>query len=217
MRQLGSFCLLALLCACGRQAPDSPATVGGPGTDAGSPQPEPSDGGGVAPAPQIDPYKELVIVDSTVVLDGRTSNETGRAWSFRHAFEQLTPLGSSPSARAESWLRSFRASEVAGRAVDDRPGVEPLLAAWPRAHDGSLDLGRAPFRLVAIASRLDIATSPNGEARLIYGLVDPVSGEPGLMTVAFEYSLPPLGTANDRQAWAARWHGLASHPFGAEY
>ena len=62
----------------------------------------------------------------------------------------------------------------------------------------------------AIASRLDLTTSPQGEGRLVYGLIDPASGEPGLLTVAFEYALPSLGTANDRQAWAARWQILWS-------
>ena len=114
-------------------------------------------------------------------------------------------------------MRSFRIAQVGGRSVDDRPGASALLASWPRAADGSLDLARAPFRLIAIASRLDLVTSPLGEGRLIYGLVDPATGQPGLMTIAFEFALPPLGTANDRQAWAAKWHALASHPFGADY
>src|SRR4051794_21522417 len=122
MRRLGPFCLLALLCACGSQG-ETPVIGGDPGPDAGTPQPQPSDGGGVAPAPQIDPYKELVIVDSTIVLDARGSNESGGAWSFRRAVERLTPQGSSSPRLVENWLRSFRASEIAGRAVDDRAGV----------------------------------------------------------------------------------------------
>jgi len=165
----------------------------------------------------VDVYKELVIVDSSVVLDARASNATDGVWSFRRTVERLAPSGVSASAVVERWLRSFRAREVAGRRVDDRAGVDRLLASWPRSNDGWLDLARAPFRLVAIAGRLDLATTPNGEGRLIYGLVDPATGDPGLMTVAFEYALPPLGSKNDRQGWAAKWHALSEHSFGDDY
>ncbi len=218
MRRLGPLCALLLPCC----APGAPRDVGEPASppasvgaspDAGTPP----DGGTVATLPPVDPYKELIIVDSTVVLDARASNAADGAWSFRHNVERLAPQGTTPSRLVESWLRSFRATDVAGRTVDDRPRVDALLSAWPRSGDGSLDLARAPFRLVAIASRLDLPGSPRGEARLIYGLVEPATGEPGLMSVAFEYNLPPLGKANDRQAWAARWHALAQHPFGPDY
>jgi probable HAF family extracellular repeat protein len=183
-------------------------------SDGGTAQLPPTDGG----APHdVDPLKELVIVDSSVVLDARAANESDGAWSFRRTVERLTPAGVNPSTLVEGWLRSFRGSSAAGRTVDDRPGVEALLSAWPRKGDGSLDLARAPFRLIAIAGRLDLQSSPNGEGRLIYGLVDPQSGSPGLMTVAFEYALPPLGTGNDRQAWAAHFHALGAHPFGPDY
>jgi hypothetical protein len=197
---MGRLCrigvLVAALFACGRQA-------SAPSGDLGVPQ-----------TSGVDPYKELVIVDSSVVLDARGSNASDGAWSFRRMVERLTPPGTTAPAVAESWLRSFRVTQVGGRAVDDRPGAERLLAAWPRANDGSLDLAKAPFRLIAIASRLDLVTSPNGEGRLIYGLVDQASGEPGLMSVAFEYALPAAGAKNDRQAWAERWHALAAHAFG---
>ncbi|MCA1828464.1 MAG: hypothetical protein LC689_16190 [Myxococcales bacterium] len=215
--------VLVICCACGRTPPDDrsgsvapPAQDGGAAADAGVAL----DGGtdaGVVQLPAIDPYRELVIVDSSVVLDARASNGADGAWSFRRTIEQLTPAGMTPSRVAENWLRSFRVSDVAGRSVDDRPGADGLLSAWPRAADGSLDLSRAPFRLIAIASRLDLISSPNGEGRLVYGLVDPATGDPGLMSVAFEYALPSLGTANDRQAWAARWHALAARPFGGDY
>jgi probable HAF family extracellular repeat protein len=180
------------------------------GPDAGLPMAD----GGVAQLPPIDAWRELVIVDSSVVLDARASSAEDGAWSFRRTAEQLSP---DPARLIEDWLQTFHTGSVGGRGVDDRPGVDRLLAAWPRASDGSLDLSRAPFRLIAIASRLDLATSAAGEGRLIYGLVDPATGEPGLMTVAFEYALPPLGAASDRQAWAARWHALGNLAFGPAY
>jgi hypothetical protein len=211
MRQLRAvLVLLAACCGCGQQSGGERTGVVPP-PDAGTPD------AGTPPPPAIDVYKELVIVDSSVVLDSRASNAADGAWSFRRTVERLTPAGTTAPAFVEAWLRSFRGADVAGRAVDDRSGVERLLASWPRTGDGSLELARAPFRLVAIAGRLDLITSPNGEGRFVYGLVDPVTGAADLMTVVFEYALPPLGTANDRQAWAARWHALASHSFGGDY
>jgi probable HAF family extracellular repeat protein len=176
-----------------------------PAADAGTPDAGP--GAQLAP---VDPLKELVIVDSSAMLDQRASNAAGGAWSFRKTMERL-------GQRPEPWLQSFHAASIGGRAVDDRPKVDALISSWPRAADGSLDLAKAPFRLVAIAARLDLSTSPNGEGRFIYGLVDPVTGAPGLMTVAFEFALPSLGTSNDRQAWAAKFHALGALPFGETY
>ena len=215
MRRLGMVVLVAVLCACGQQAPDARSGSAAPSQDGGTAPDAGADGGVHLPA--IDPYRELVIVDSSVILDARASNAADGAWSFRRTAEQLAPSGMTPAQLVENWLRSFHVSAVGGRQVDDRPGVDGLLASWPRVADGSLDLSRAPFRLIAIASRLDLVSSPNGEGRLVYGLVDPATGEPGLMTVAFEYALPSLGAPNDRQTWAARWHALADHPFGSEY
>jgi probable HAF family extracellular repeat protein len=200
-RPLACACAI-LIAGCGRT--DAPTTSSLPPDQ--TPQP-----------PSVDPYKELIIVDASVVLDARASNAIGGPWSFRWIVEQLTPPGLSGSSLVERWLRSFRLDEVEGRRVDDRPGVDRLLSSWPRAVDGSLDLARAPFRLLAIASRLDLESSPRGEARLVFGLVEPATGDPGLMTVAFDYRLPSLGTANDRRAWAARWHALGDHAFGSGF
>ena len=89
--------LLALCFACGRHPPDARSGSTAPSQDGGS-LPPPDDGGtlpdgGPVPLPAIDPYRELVIVDSSVVLDARASNATGGAWSFRRTVEQLTPPG----------------------------------------------------------------------------------------------------------------------------
>lgn len=203
------------ICACGTQPGGGQRQVQPPppiDADAGTP---PADGGGgedtgAGPSAEaVDPWKELVIVDSSVVLDARASSAGGGAWSFRRLMERLGPRD-----LAESWLRTWRQTSVNGFALEDRAGVEDLIASWPRSGDGSLDLSRAPFRLLAIVSRLDLANSPNGEARLIFGLYDPATGAPRRMTVAFEYRLPALGTGSDRAAWARRWHALGKVPFG---
>jgi len=168
-----------------------------------------SDGGGIAE--NVDPWKELVIVDSSVVLDARTSSAENGAWSFRQLMERLGPRD-----LTETWLRTFRQTALNGFAVEDRDKVEALISSWPR-RDGSLDLSQAPFRLLAIVSRLDMANGMSGEARLIYGLYDPATGAPRKMTLAFEYRLPELGTQNDRAEWARRWHALGALAYGGDY
>src|SRR5438105_14031834 len=157
MRRLGMVVVVAVLCACGERRPGARAGGAEPSQDGGTAAPE--DGGVQLPA--IDPYRELVIVDSSVILDARASNAADGAWSFRRTAEQLAPSGMTPAQLVENWLRSFHVSAVGGRQVDDRPGVDGLLASWPRGADGSLDLSRPPFRLIAIASRLDLVSSPN--------------------------------------------------------
>jgi hypothetical protein len=173
------------------------------------------------PVVQLDPYRALVVVDASVVLDARASNAQGGPWSFRWLMEQLAG-GEGPAPRfVEAWLRSLRTPSVNGFALEDRRGVEALLGtgpgAWPRTRIGELDLSRAPFRLLAIVNRMDVNSYSNGEGRFVFGFVDPATGEPGRMTVAFEYRLPPLGTPDDRKAWAQRWYEAAQHPFGEAY
>ncbi len=219
--------LCAAVCACGSAA-GSGSTGGGPPTypaDAGS---RPGDSGGGSPdggygespgpdggsgpvAENVDPWKELVIVDSSVVLDARASNENDGAWSFRRLMERL-----GPGVQVESWLRTFRQASLNRFPLEDRADVEDLIASWPR-RDGVPDLAQAPFRLLAVVSRIDLTTSANGEARLVYGLYDPATGAPRKMTVGFEYRLPALGTPNDRAEWGRRWHALGKLPYGEQF
>lgn len=182
---------------------DGGSADAGPGATGDSPDAGPA---------AIDADRELAIVDPSVVLDPRASNQADGAWSFRWLVEQFA--GARAPQLVEVWLRSLRTASVDGAPVGDRSGVEDLLSAWPRAQDGSLDLSRAPFQLLAIFNRLDLAGSGKGEGRFVFGLVDPATGQPGRMTVALEYRLP---STSSRQEWAQRWHALAGHGFGAQY
>ncbi len=84
-----------------------------------------------------------------------------------------------------------------------------------------LDMRNPPFRLMAVVFRNDLAdlTPPRGhnaandpqrdppqagELRIVYGLIDPATGAPKNLTVAFEYSLPAQ-TENDVTLWQKRW------------
>lgn len=183
------------------------------------------------PQLSVDPYRALMVVDASVVMDARASNESDGPWSFRWLMEQLAGSEERAPQFVEAWLRSLRTPSLNGFPLDDRKGVEVLLGtgpgAWPRTSTGALDLSRAPFRLLAITNRMDdvvrtvesvdVTNSSNGGGRLVFGFVDPATGEPGRMTVAFEYRLPPLGTPDDRKAWAQRWFDAAQQPWGEAY
>jgi hypothetical protein len=185
----------------------------------------------VAPIPHaIVPLKELVIVHPSVVRDPqRTSNAARGPWSFRWLMEQLSGNHGLDKATyfVEAWLGTFHpgnAPEVPAGLLSDRPGVDDLLARWPKRSDGHIDLDQAPFRLLAITNRLDLGTTFGdfGEGRFVFGLVDPVTKTPLAMTVIFEYRLPgmpstPKDDVAKRQSWAQRWHALGALPFGEQY
>jgi probable HAF family extracellular repeat protein len=197
------------LLACSRAGPSNPSAV------------DPADAATSGAAIDIDPYRELFIVDPSVVLDARGSSVANGPWSFRWLIEQMADAGTSPAALVEAWLRSLRTQSLNGFSLEDRQGVEEFLGggsrAWPRTSSGALDLSRAPFRLLAIVNRLDLSEQGQGEGRFVFGLIDPATGAPERMTVAFEYRLPPLGTGDDLAEWGRRWHDLARHPFGEDY
>ncbi len=188
---------------------------------------------------QIDRFKELEIIDDAVVNDARTKNETGGAWSFRHAVEELSE--GDTSAFLDKWLNSFARSgqvngfSVAGRTFGHRALVCPWLRSTPENECDAtctvcktkhLDLAKAPFKLLAIANRLDLSgiyEGTAGEGRLVFGAT---SGPADLaanrrctsgadtgctldMTVIFEYALPQ-GEGRDAAHWAREWHKLGA-------
>jgi hypothetical protein len=92
-----------------------------------------------------------------------------------------------------------------------------VLDNFPRLPDGSLDLDRAPLRLLAIVNRLDLrnlAAGNAGEGRFVFGVLGPF-GSVQQFTVILEYKLPAQ-TEQDVLDWANAWHGLSSHPFPSE-
>lgn len=216
MRRILALLLLAAGCS-------------GPGTD---------ETAAAAKAIDINTYKELMIVHPSVVADAeRTSNVADGHWSFRWLMERLSAdSGLSPGEFVEAWLHQFRLTTVPGTDVPlrDRPGVDDLIARWPKDDSGHIDLAYSPFRLLAIVNRIDKGTSLGdmGEGRFVFALVDPDTLDPGdpdprmatpmSMTVIFEFHQPgqPKTATKDhkqRQRNAQKWHALGSLPFGERY
>ena len=176
--------------------------------DATPPEPSPAERG-----------RDLVVTDDDT-LASLSKNASGDPLSFRRAIERVAPGGALPWMRA--WAQRLRDEGAPARA-DLLDGV---TCAWLRSAPDSgctddcttcaatdLPLDRAPFRLVAVVNRTDLADMPDraadgGEGRLVFGLTDGPAdnGAPArAMTVAFEYAQP--GAARD---WAERWHDLAA-------
>src|SRR5690606_10170826 len=68
----------------------------------------------------------------------------------------------------------------------------------------------APFRLIAIVNRVDLASAAcesGGELRYVYTAIDPASGEPLEMTAILEIPYPSTRPAAE---WARAWRDLAA-------
>jgi hypothetical protein len=145
----------------------------------------------------------LMITDTSVVRDlTRTYDpctDTGAAlgpWSFGHLMTELAnqPLtGIDPSDLAEDWLASWLTNQLPGSAsvvVPPRTQMQKIIDDWRAVSGGSkLDLKKAPFRLLAIVNRIDLASRGKGgggygggvggnfldagEGRFVFGLVLP--------------------------------------------
>jgi hypothetical protein len=185
----------------------------------------------------IDPFKEILINDPAVIDDVRARNGSNGAWSFRHAMENMAPLGMDPGDFVVDWLRTWeQQGSFNGYPLDD-PKEEPrapvmhqlVLCPWYKRTPANecnadcstckakkIDLGQAPFRLEAIVNRVDLREQfldqPTGEGRLVYGLMDRAADDPAAQVLPFgmtiEYILPESRSAKE---WAAAWHALGKH------
>lgn len=212
MRRLFSAIGLLVACACG-SASDSP--------------PEPA--GTTVQALEIDPKRELLILDLSVVEAPERSAYPG-AWSFGHLIEELAGEHDVEEFIV-SWLTQYSVDiQVNGFNVEYREFfLERVLGAWKEKSKKNgvegLDLSDPPFRLLGIANRIDLRASAHGrvehagEGRMIFGFVDPggdqSTGEDILRaTMIMEYHLPAT-SCEQVQKWAEAWHSLGSLPMGS--
>lgn len=179
---------------------------------------------------KIDRFKELLVVEPSVVSDARSANATNGPWSFRHMMESLA--GGEASDFVIKWATQFGTSEtVNGFAVRPRPETtHRFICPWLRLRpenacditceqcgERKLDMARAPFRLIGIANRQDLKKKLGnaGEGRLLFTLTDGPGDDPRSqpleMTVIFEFALP-MDATRDSHYWATRWHELGSFP-----
>jgi hypothetical protein len=186
------------------------------------------------------PDKELFITDVSVVDDClrttwgpclSTPNPplpaTQGAWTFGTRMASLagTTNAATLSTFTINWINHWLVNQtINGDPVPARPSAQSIIDQWRAASGGAktLDMTKAPFRLLAIVARLDLREnagysggSSAGEGRFIYDLINP-DGSPTQFLVIFEYGLDAADCATVLK-WANTWHGLGGHPFGPDY
>ena len=185
--------------------------------------------GGGAP-PTIDPARELMITDLSVVEDPTRTVATtalpsaAAPWTFGRLVQQMAG-DHDASDFVLHLLESWETDQALnGFTATARPSIRTLvIEPWLRKSGGTkLDFRFAPFRLLAIVNRLDLRDTLGGkhnldagEGRFVFGVLDE-AGNKLPFTVIFEYE-QPAAKGKDIQAWAESWHALGSLPFGPGY
>jgi len=182
---------------------------------------------------QIDVARSLMITHTSVVEDpARTSNPCGAGgmgkWTFGHLMTEMAnqPLtGIDPSDFVRRWLMNWEFDQVVNFwQVPKRPSIKQLIIdPWDQASGGTgkLDLAKAPFRLLAIVNRIDLADNlvygggSAGEGRFVFCAVDLNNNcAPLQFTVIFEYGIKKK-TCGALKAWAQQWQDLSMHSIGS--
>ncbi|WP_147448718.1 hypothetical protein [Corallococcus terminator] len=207
--------------------------------------------------------KALLVRDAAVVQDpARTwdpctgAGTKGGAWTFAHLMREMAQ-GSGTTAEdfVTKWLsRWLNDYTVNGDTVPARRKMyDEVIAPWATASgqlsslqfnsasntwqvllSGPLDLDIAPFRLLSIVNRIDLAsstgggyggTSTAGELRFVFGLTQPSPWGAGTeascnlksFTAIFEYGVPLTGCQQVID-WARKWAQLGARAsFDATY
>ncbi|HEV7519203.1 MAG TPA: hypothetical protein VGR07_23180 [Thermoanaerobaculia bacterium] len=181
--------------------------------------------------------KELFITDVSVVDDcirttwtgtctGGGSPATRGAWTVGGLLPGIFGTND-PAALSQltlRWLNQWTSARtVNGDVIPARPNMTTLVInPWLAASGGSqLDMTKAPFRLLAIVSRLDLRQNVNhggvetaGEARFVFNVLS--NNQPTQFNVIFEYGLP-AADCNGVLDWAQSFHSLGSLAFGNNY
>jgi hypothetical protein len=194
-----------------------------------------------APAPTlpVGAYRELIALDPALVNGPGAANANGDApWSFRSQMQWLAGSTTDAARFTRAWLERWATTTDVGPAlvqVRPRPGVRSrLIGAWlgpssdVSAEDGltasnlaasttygppspGVSWADAPFRLLAIVNRVDLATRAcsgfAGELRYVYGIIDRETGQPLDATLILEMPYPESRSA---AAWALAWSELGS-------
>ncbi|WP_437927859.1 hypothetical protein WMF37_01080 [Sorangium sp. So ce291] len=174
-------------------------------------------------ATEVDPDKTLMITDLSVIEDkARTFDICDNAnpgtsmgkWTFGHLVEQMANEGGTgvrPTDFVERWIKHWNAEQkINGWSVPARAGVQRTFEQWPRRQDRSLDLARAPFRLLAIVNRVDLrdalvfGSGRASELRFVFGVLDPTRCTPQPFTVILEYRVERSG-CKELKDWARQW------------
>ncbi len=191
------------------------------------------------PSCTVQTAKELFITSTSVVEDCVRTSWTGicsvpvqpatrGAWTFGKLIQGVAGTTDAVKLNAfvRRWLGQWQQNvTVNSDLVLARPNIQSVIIDPWEAASGSttLDMTKAPFRLLAIVFRFDLRNASvgygggntAGEGRFVFGVLDG-SGNPLQFTTIFEYGLD-VSECADIQAWAQAAHALGSLPFGPDY
>lgn len=190
----------------------------------GVPLLNPFDFPGLIPLP-VNAERSLLVRDLKVVGDKTRagnpcvagSNAMG-PWSFGFLMSEMANQGATgmpPSTFVRSWLSQWLVPQnINGPAVPPRPTMNNVINPWLAASGGAnLDLKKAPFRLIAIVNRIDLADNPSygkagaGELRFVFALMN--NCQPTRFAVILEYGVPQMNCMQLRQ-YAQKWKNLST-------
>jgi hypothetical protein len=187
------------------------------------------------------PYRELVIVDPSVVASEYASNAVEAPLGLRAQMAWLSGAAEDDGlAFTVRWLDRWATLTSAGEylaPVTPRPAVrETLLEPWlgetlqSEGRDTDAAWESAPFVLIAIVNRADLALAPDahaprtrsastcsstgGELRFVYAALEPERRTPLPMTVIIEI---PYADKLTTASWARALHDVAALPAGNDY
>jgi hypothetical protein len=174
--------------------------------------------------PPVDPARSLMIVDPGVVRDPARAGNPCMAgsnalgpWSFGSLMtEMANPVltGVTPSNFVLTWLKQWTVPQpINGPAVPARAQIaNKVINPWLAASGGgSLNMARAPLRLLAIVNRIDLhdnvayGASSGGELRFVFGVMN--NCQPTPFAVILEYGVPPM-SCPQLKAYASKWQAL---------
>jgi hypothetical protein len=193
--------------------------------------------GNAVSAAEVVAANSLTITDGSVVDDPTRTfngcNPPGQSagvglgkWTFGYLMQQVAG-SQNASTFARNWLSQWESDQtVNGFTAKRRSKIKTaIIGPWEQASGGPgtpLDLAKAPFRLLAIVNRIDLADSlvygpgSGGELRFVFGAVapPPPSAAPSpctplRFTVILEFGISRSGCVALRQ-WAQQWLNLGT-------
>jgi hypothetical protein len=166
-------------------------------------------------AAEVSEPQELMITDLRVVEDARATGSG--VWTFKHLMESMAPTAAQAPELVRQLFSTWLTDQtINAQAVPARPTMADLVLD-PWLNGGTtLDLTRAPLRLLAIVNRLDLrnlSQGKAGEGRFVFGVLDS-QGFPTSFTIILEYRLPATTEAQVLE-WADLWHELGALDLGS--
>lgn len=185
-------------------------------------------------SPPLDPADRDKIVRHSLMITDLSVVDNARAlgngsWSFGRLMRELAntqATGIKAEAFVQHWADQFgQPATINGLPVAGRTRAADFLKAWEKNADGTLNLDKAPFRLLAIVNRIDlrdnlvlgverIGGGGAGEARFVYCATD-AAGNGLPFTVIFEYQIKRNDFAGVLD-WAGQWYQLQQFQLGTE-